>query len=102
MVWFLPVLLVVDSHCWLWFWRSRATACHRHSTYNFPAMHASQGDPLGVFQGSFGWIDFLVWVQQELLSTGGNFNNNIIINKWEFKKIFYNIFIKGKENAKGM
>jgi hypothetical protein len=29
-------------------------------------MLASQGDPLGVFQGSFGWIGLLGWVQQEL------------------------------------
>src|SRR6266702_3037792 len=31
-------------------------------------MLASQGDSLGVFQGSFGWIGLLGWVQQELLS----------------------------------
>ena len=42
------------------------TAYHRRSTCDSPAMHASQGDPQGVFQGSFGWIGLLGWVQQEL------------------------------------
>src|SRR6266702_2140610 len=59
--------LVVGSHYWAWFWRSRATACHRRMTCDSPAMHASQGDPLVVFQGSFCWIGLLGWVQQELL-----------------------------------
>ena len=37
---------------------------------NSPVMRASQGDPLGVFQGSFYWIGLLGWVQQELQKVG--------------------------------
>jgi len=40
---------------------------HHRLTCDSFAMRASQGDPLGVFQGTFGWIDLLGWVQQELL-----------------------------------
>src|SRR6266567_2698749 len=42
LVWYSPVL-VMGSHYWVWFWRSRVTAYHRHSTCASPAMHASQG-----------------------------------------------------------
>ena len=66
MAWYSPVLLVVDGHYWAWFWRSRATMYHYCTTCNSPAMLVSQGDPLGIFQGSFGWIGLLGWVQQEL------------------------------------
>jgi len=55
MVWYSPVF-VVEGHCRAWFWRSRAGANHRRSTCASPVMHASQGDSLGVFQGSFGWF----------------------------------------------
>src|SRR6266567_3459291 len=69
MAWYSPVLLVVDGHCWAWFWRSRATAYYRRLTCDSPAMLASQGNPLGDFQGSFRWIGLLGWVQQVLQKT---------------------------------
>src|SRR6266568_1170564 len=89
-VWYSPVLLVVDGHCWAWFWRSRATMYHRRSTCDSPAMLASQGNPLGDFQGSFGWIGLLGWVQQ-------------VLQKFSLRRIYYQEYIElGKESYKGM
>src|SRR6266576_7029040 len=82
-MWYSPVLLIVDGHCWVWFWRSRATAYHHRLTCDSPAMLASQGNPLGDFQGSFGWIGLLGWVQQVLQKF---FISGTIIKRYYNKK----------------
>jgi len=67
MVWYSPVF-IMGGRYWAWIWQLRASASHRRSMCASPAMHASQGDSLGIFQGSF-WLVliFLGRVQQELL-----------------------------------
>ena len=55
MVWYLPIF-IVEGYCQAWFQRLRVSANYCRLTYASPAMYASQGDSLGVFQGSFGWF----------------------------------------------
>ena len=55
MVQYSPIF-IIEGHCQAWFQRSRASANYHRLTYASPTMYASQGDSLGVFQGSFSWF----------------------------------------------
>ena len=91
MVQYSPIF-VVEGHCQVWFWWTRVSTNHHRSIYASPAMYISQGDSLGVFQGSFSWFwSFLGLVQHELPSL--QLTITIYCNQQCLKLILFNIYM---------
>ena len=55
MVQYSPIF-VIECYYQAWFWQFHTSVNYRYLTCTFPIIYISQGDSLGVFQGSFGWF----------------------------------------------